>query len=44
MQEVVKTEILKFLKAGINYPISDAKWVRPVHVVPKKGGMTVVKN
>ncbi|MCI26557.1 reverse transcriptase, partial [Trifolium medium] len=26
------------------YPISDSAWVSPVHVVPKKGGMTVVKN
>jgi len=44
MQEVVKKEILKLLKAGIIYPISDSAWVSPVHVVPKKGGMTVVKN
>jgi len=26
------------------YPISDSSWVSPVQVVPKKGGMTVVKN
>ncbi|PNX59498.1 hypothetical protein L195_g059719, partial [Trifolium pratense] len=26
------------------YPISDSAWVSPVHVVPKKGGMIVVKN
>ena len=32
------------LDAGIIYPISDSKWVSPVQVVPKKGGMTVVKN
>jgi len=44
MQEVVKKEILKLLKAGIIYPISDSKWVNPVHVVLKKEGMTVVKN
>lgn len=44
MKEVVKKEILKMLDAGIIYPISDSKWVSPVHVVPKKGGMTVVKN
>jgi len=44
MQEVVKKEILKLLKAGIIYPISDSNWVSLVHVVPKKGGMTVVKN
>ena len=44
MKEVVKKEILKLLDAGIIYPISDSSWVSPVHVVPKKGGMTVVKN
>ncbi|KFK22914.1 hypothetical protein AALP_AAs71106U000100 [Arabis alpina] len=44
LQEVVKKEILKLLEAGIIYPISDSPWVRLVHVVPKKGGVTVVKN
>jgi len=44
MQEVVKNEILKLLKAGIIYPILDSAWVSSVHIVPKKGGMTVVKN
>ncbi|KAL5555317.1 hypothetical protein UlMin_037553 [Ulmus minor] len=32
------------MDAGIIYPISDSSWVSPVQVVPKKGGMTVVKN
>jgi hypothetical protein len=44
MQEVVKKEVMKLLDAGIIYPISDSKWVSPVQVVPKKGGMTVIKN
>ena len=44
MQEVVKKEILKLLDAGIIYPISDSRWVSPLHVVPKKSGVTVVKN
>ncbi|XP_039685657.1 uncharacterized protein [Medicago truncatula] len=44
MSEVVKKEVMKLLDAGIIYPISDSKWVSPVHVVPKKGGMTVVQN
>ena len=35
---------MKLLEAGIIYPISDSNWVGPVHVVPKKGGVTVVKN
>ena len=44
MSEVVKKEVLKLLEAGIIYEISDSKWVSPVHVVPKKGGITVVQN
>ena len=42
MMEVVKKEVLKLLHAGIIYPVQDSEWVSPVHVVPKKGGMTVV--
>ncbi|CAM8963464.1 unnamed protein product [Rhodiola kirilowii] len=42
--EVVKKEVLKLLDAGIIFPIADSKWVSPIHVVPKKGGMTVIKN
>ncbi|XP_062093475.1 uncharacterized protein LOC133799477 [Humulus lupulus] len=44
MKEVVRKKILKWLDAGVIYPISDSAWVSPVQVVPKKGGMTVVKN
>ena len=44
MSDVVKKEVLKLLEAGIIYQISDSKWVSPVHVVPKKGGITVVQN
>ncbi|KAL5560436.1 hypothetical protein UlMin_036647 [Ulmus minor] len=44
MQEVVKKEVVKLMDAGSIYPISDSSWVSPVQVVPKKGGMTVVKN
>ena len=44
MKEVVRTEILKWLDAGIIYPISDSSWISPVQVVPKKGGMTVMHN
>jgi len=32
------------LDAGIIYPISDGKWVSPIHVVPKKAGITVIHN
>ena len=44
MKEVVQKEVTKLLDAGIIYAISDSPWVSPVHVVPKKGGMTVIKN
>ncbi|KAL4366469.1 hypothetical protein GQ457_05G021760 [Hibiscus cannabinus] len=44
MKDVVRKEILKWLDAGIIYPISDSKWVSPVQCVPKKGGITVISN
>jgi hypothetical protein len=43
MREVVKKEV-KLLDAGIIYPVSHSEWVSPVHCVPKKGGIMVVKN
>jgi hypothetical protein len=44
MQEVVRAEVIKLLDARIIYPISDSKWVSLIHVVPKRAGLTVVKN
>ena len=44
MKEVVKKEVLKWLNAGFIYAISYSPWVSPIHVVPKKGGMTVIRN
>ena len=44
MKEVVIKEVLKWLNAGFIYAISDSPWVSPVHVVPKKGGFSVIKN
>ena len=44
MKEVVKKELLKWLNAGFIYAISDNPWVSPIHVVPKKGGFTVIRN
>ncbi|RDX64413.1 Retrovirus-related Pol polyprotein from transposon opus, partial [Mucuna pruriens] len=41
---VIKKEVTKLLEAGIIYPISDNQWVSLVQVVPKKSGMTVIKN
>ncbi|KAL6340602.1 hypothetical protein AAG906_010510 [Vitis piasezkii] len=43
MQEVVRSEVLKLLQAGIIYPISDSLWVSPTQVVPKKAGITVIR-
>ena len=42
--DVVKDEILKWLNVGIIYLISNSPWVSPVHVVPKKAGITVTTN
>ena len=36
MKKAVKKEIIKWLDAGIIYPISDSSWVSPVQCVPKK--------
>ncbi|KAM2604977.1 hypothetical protein TB2_033831 [Malus domestica] len=44
MMEVVNKEIIKLFYCGVIYPISDSRWVSPVQVVPKKLGVTVVKN
>ena len=44
MKGVVKKEVLKWLNARFIYAISNSPWVSPVHVVPKKGGMIVIKN
>ncbi|TQE06590.1 hypothetical protein C1H46_007832 [Malus baccata] len=44
MKEVVRNEVMKLLDAGMIYPISDSKWISPTQVVPKRSGITVVKN
>jgi NifB/MoaA-like Fe-S oxidoreductase len=44
MREVVKKEVIKLLDAGIIYPVLHSEWVSPVHCVPKKEGLTMVKN
>ena len=44
MKEVVRKDVLKWLNAGFIYAISDSYWVSPVHVFPKKGGFTVIRN
>ncbi|GKD26107.1 hypothetical protein Tco_1232321 [Tanacetum coccineum] len=42
--EDIKAKHIKLLDVGLIYPISDSPWVSHVHVIPKKGGMTVVTN
>ena len=44
MKDVVRKKVLKWLNAGFIYAISDSSWVSPVHVVPKKGRFTVIRN
>ncbi|KAA3473571.1 RNA-directed DNA polymerase-like protein [Gossypium australe] len=44
MKEIVKKEIIKWLDAGIIYPIFDSSCVSPVKCIPKKGGVTVMGN
>ena len=44
VKDVVRIEVLKLLQASIIYPISDSTWVSLTQVVPKKLGVTTVKN
>ena len=44
MKEVAKKEVLKWLNLGFIYAISYNPWVGPIHVVPKNGGFTVIRN
>ena len=44
MKGVVIKEVRKWLNAGFIYAISYSPWVSPVHVVPKKGGFTMIRN
>nr|GEU37539.1 reverse transcriptase domain-containing protein [Tanacetum cinerariifolium] len=44
IHEVIKTEVIKLLDAGMIYLIFDSPWVSPIHCAPKKGGITIVEN
>ena len=44
MKEVVKNKVIKLLDNWIIYPIYDNKWVSPTQVVPKKSGVTMIRN
>ena len=39
MQKVVRAKVIKLLDAWIIYPISNNKWVSPIHVVPRQAGL-----
>jgi len=44
MKEVIQKEVVELLNAGIIYPISNNQWINSVQVIPKKSGITVIKN
>jgi hypothetical protein len=44
MQEVAKKEVIKLIYARIIYSVPHSEWVSPVQCVPKKSGLTMVKN
>ena len=44
MKDIVRKKVLKWLNVGFIYAISDSPWVTPVHVVPTKGGFTMIRN
>ena len=44
MREILKDEVLKWLKAEIIYPISDSPWISLIHMVPKKSRITVERS
>ena len=44
MKELVKKEVIKWLNTGFICAILDSPWVSPVHAVPKKRGMTLIRN
>ena len=44
MKDVVRKKVLKWINEGFIYAISDSPRVSLVHVVPKKGGFTVIRN
>nr|GEX69658.1 reverse transcriptase domain-containing protein [Tanacetum cinerariifolium] len=43
IHDVIKKEVEKLLDAGLIYPISDSPWVSPVHCVPKKGVLPLLR-
>ena len=41
---VVKKEVTKLLSISNTYPFPDSECLSPMHVVPKKSGISVVRN
>ena len=44
LKDVVRREVIRLLESGVIYPISDSKWVNPVHSILKHGGITTIQN
>nr|GFB38428.1 reverse transcriptase domain-containing protein [Tanacetum cinerariifolium] len=44
IHDIIKKGVEKLLDTRLIYPISDSPWVSLIHCVPKKRGMTVIKN
>jgi len=44
LQEAVRKEVIRWLDHEIIYPISDSEWISPIQVVPKKTGISVIRN
>ena len=44
MLEVLRGEIIKWWNGGVIYSILDSPWISPVHMVPKKLGITITIN
>ena len=43
IKNVVRNEILKWLDAGIIFPISNSIWISLIHVISKKkSGITII--
>lgn len=44
IQEVLRKEMVKLMDTSIIYLISNNKWISLVQIIPKKDGITMVKN
>jgi len=44
LHDVVRKKVLKWSDHGIIYHISDSEWVSHAQAVPKKTGITMIRN